>query len=147
MFKKTISVLVWFLIEEDVNLLMHIYLIILTGRLMNEFLQNGFFPENWILGKSLRIKKEWAQKFFDILSFETMAGQNRFSIKVIGIGVSIWVLKKTILYWVTLKKVSKSVSIWVNQYLPSTILNLSKTSFKRDFFCHKNMLESDIFYR
>ena len=57
-FKKTISVFVWFLIEEDVNLLMHIYLIILTGRLMNEFLQNGvFFPENRFLGKSLKIKK------------------------------------------------------------------------------------------
>ena len=51
-------------------------------------------------------------KFFEILSSETMAGQNRFSIKVMGIGVSLWVVKKTIiLYRVTLKRVIYSSNI------------------------------------
>ena len=104
--------------------------------------------------KILEIQKEWAQKFFEILSFETMAGQNWFSIKVMGIGVSLILMgtqeNNTILVdpqksnlFMKCQKVY--LPIWVNQYLPSTILKPVKNFNQKTFSAIKICL-SQIFF-
>ena len=130
---------------------MHIYLTILTGRLlMNEFWQNGFY-----MNFSVKSLKEWAQNIFRNFVIWNQSRTKQVFNKGHG-KCPLWVLKKTIHSWLTLKRVIYSSSVWkciywsksiftfhnfepVKSFIQKKTFSAIKICLSHNFFIDKNI--------